>query len=67
MASIDIGIVRVLIIHGAVGGEGVCLGRQGRRDGFRRGVAVELVNQNCSAYWRGVLYVQCNGGFTVMR
>ncbi|CAN6292310.1 unnamed protein product [Urochloa humidicola] len=26
-----------------------------------------LLLQSCSAYWRGVLYVQCNGGLTVMR
>ncbi|PUZ37277.1 hypothetical protein GQ55_9G106000 [Panicum hallii var. hallii] len=35
MASIDMGVVCVLIMHRAVGGEGVYPGRRGCRDGFR--------------------------------
>jgi hypothetical protein len=43
------------------------------REGEAAGMASDEVlqgdsfHQSCSAYWRGVFYVQCNGGVTVMR
>ncbi|KAM0857479.1 hypothetical protein ACQ4PT_048450 [Festuca glaucescens] len=44
------------------------------REGEAAGMASDEVlqgsnafGQNCSAYWQGALFVQCNGGFTVMR
>ncbi|OEL29512.1 hypothetical protein BAE44_0009469 [Dichanthelium oligosanthes] len=54
-----------------------CTGRWEERAFVREGEAAGMASdevlradpfhQSCSAYWRGVFYVQCNGGFTVMR
>ncbi|CAM0954520.1 unnamed protein product [Alopecurus aequalis] len=44
--------------------------REGQAAGMDTDVALHWSNvfgQNCSAYWQGALFVQCNGGFTVMR
>ncbi|XP_020198287.1 putative F-box protein At1g19160 [Aegilops tauschii subsp. strangulata] len=41
--------------------------REGEAAGMASDEVLHRTSDSCSTYWHGMLFVQCNGGFTVMR